>query len=60
MENKELGNVGNILSELKEDTRIKLQQLTDDQRMDLFADYCKFCGCIQPEEGRGCQCWNDE
>lgn len=38
-----------------------LKTLTDEQRMEVFSDFCKHCGCIEnPESLRGCQCWNDE
>lgn len=30
--------------------------MTDEQRMELFANYCTHCGCPDPR----CQCWNDE
>lgn len=33
--------------------------LSDDERMEVMACFCRSCGCIQPD-GRGCQCWNDE
>lgn len=33
-----------------------LKRLTDDERMDLFGDYCKHCGDTNPN----CHCWNDE
>ena len=33
-----------------------LAALTDEQRIDLFRDYCRSCGSNDPR----CQCWNDE
>mgnify|MGYP006935392118 CR=1 FL=1 len=33
-----------------------LKTLTDDERKELFGDYCIHCGCDSP----CCQCWNDE
>jgi hypothetical protein len=33
-----------------------LRALSDDQRIDLFGQFCKACGCNDPQ----CQCWNDE
>jgi hypothetical protein len=33
-----------------------LDTLTDAERMDVFAHFCKSCGLTDPE----CQCWNDE
>jgi hypothetical protein len=33
-----------------------LDALTDDERSDLFNEYCSSCGSKDPE----CQCWNDE
>lgn len=38
------------------DVQSALEQLTDDQRMELFADYCRSCGRNDPR----CRCWNDE
>ena len=37
-------------------TKKLLKELTDDERMELFGDYCKYCGDTNPT----CQCWNDE
>lgn len=34
----------------------QLNKLTDEQRQELFSNYCSHCGCTDP----GCQCWNDE
>ena len=36
--------------------RASLKHLTDEQRIELFSDYCTHCGCNDPR----CQCWNDE
>ena len=33
-----------------------LEDLTCEQRMELFSIYCLSCGTDNP----GCQCWNDE
>lgn len=33
-----------------------VNQLTDGQRLHLFAQYCRGCGSKDPS----CQCWNDE
>lgn len=33
-----------------------LERLSDQERIELFGDYCKHCG----SEDSGCQCWNDE
>lgn len=33
-----------------------LDELSDDQRLDLFRNYCSSCGCTDPH----CQCNNDE
>lgn len=33
-----------------------VNQLTDGQRLHLFAQYCLGCGSKDPS----CQCWNDE
>lgn len=37
-----------------------LMSLTDDERKDVFGLFCRHCGRIQPDDGKGCQCWNDE
>jgi len=37
-----------------------LLSLTDEERMRVFELFCTHCGRIQPEDGRKCQCWNDE
>ncbi len=36
--------------------RLLVDQLTNEQRLELFGEYCKGCGCDDPD----CQCWNDE
>lgn len=33
--------------------------LSEHDRMEVMALFCRSCGFIQPD-GRGCQCWNDE
>ena len=33
-----------------------LVDLTDEQRMEVFSDYCRYCGCDDPT----CRCWDDE
>lgn len=35
---------------------ILVDQLTDDERLALFAEYCHGCGRKDPR----CQCWNNE
>lgn len=42
-----------------------LKDLTDDERMEIFSDYCLHCGRHDVNENnspffRSCQCWNDE
>jgi hypothetical protein len=44
------------MESLMNDARRALNALTDEQRADLFAEYCKFCGSKDPR----CQCMNDE
>ncbi len=36
--------------------KLKLDKLTDDQRLELFSYYCKSCGCDDPR----CNCNRDE
>ena len=33
-----------------------LINLTDEQRMEVFSDYCRYCGCDDPT----CRCWDDD
>lgn len=33
-----------------------LDQMTEEQRLELFDMFCKECGSDDPD----CQCWNDE
>lgn len=34
--------------------------LTDEQRLEVMADYCTYCGIYDGDSPIGCQCWNDE
>ena len=43
---------GMLLLQVKE----LFAKLTDDERMEVMSDYCKYCGC----DDSGCQCWNDD
>ena len=36
--------------------RKALSNLNDEQRMEVFSDYCTHCGCKDPD----CRCWDDE
>lgn len=47
---------GSALSDLAKVIRL----LSDEQRLDLFGDYCKYCGRYDADSLSGCQCWNDE
>ena len=38
------------------EARDPLINMTDDQRMEVFSNYCRHCGSDNP----ACQCWNDE
>lgn len=40
----------------QEIARRSADELTDQERADLFAHYCRDCGSKNPN----CQCWNDE
>lgn len=46
------GVSGMLLLQVKE----LFAKLTDDERMEVMSDYCKYCGC----DDSGCQCWNDD
>ncbi len=37
-----------------------IKSLSDDQRLELFVDYCKHCGIYDGDSPSSCQCWNDE
>ena len=43
-----------------EKVKALLPELTDEERENLFSDYCKHCGRYDADKPRGCQCWNDE
>ena len=52
-------NKANYIEEygnLRSAARALVDKLTDDQRIELFHQYCVYCGCTDPH----CQCWNDE
>ena len=36
--------------------KVQLDVLSDEDRLELFSNYCKHCGT----KNLGCQCWNDE
>lgn len=43
--------------ELKKQVIIRLMNLlTDDERLDVFLEYCEGCG----SKDKGCKCWLDE
>lgn len=48
-----------LLDERKTQLSDAIARLTDEQRLDLFRNYCPYCGCFD-DSPRGCQCWNDE
>jgi hypothetical protein len=33
-----------------------LKSLSDEERLEVFRCFCKYCGCDNPK----CQCWNDD
>jgi hypothetical protein len=33
-----------------------LNELTDRERLEVFSNFCTYCGCNDPK----CQCWNDD
>ena len=47
---------GSAFSELVKGIRL----LNDDQRLELFSDYCAHCGRYDGDTLSGCQCWNDD
>jgi|RifCSP16_1_1023843.scaffolds.fasta_scaffold79092_2 hypothetical protein len=53
-------NIGAVSGMLLADVKQYIKNLTSDERLDLFADYCKYCGDYDGDTISGCQCWNDE
>ncbi len=56
---------GHTLMMVSADVRLSLvktsfKELTDEQRLEVIADYCKHCGRYDVGMPLGCQCWNDE
>lgn len=45
-----------IREEIKAAAVEAMKQLLDDERMEVMAQFCKFCGSDNPS----CSCWNDE
>jgi len=38
---------------------IVLLALTEEERLEVFQEFCTHCG-IQQSDGYQCQCWNDD
>jgi len=49
-----------LLNEVESPENLKriLLTMSEEERMDLFSEFCQHCGEFQGE--RVCQCWNDE
>lgn len=46
-----------VSSEKNKDAIIyEMKKLTDDERLDVISEFCKYCGGLD----NSCQCWNDE
>lgn len=50
---------------ITDDLKKAIRELTDDERLELFSDYCLECGRYDVNEDnsiyyKGCQCWNDD
>jgi|GEM_PF-7100938 len=47
-----------------DEIKMAVRELSREQRLELFDDYCHSCGKYDREEKikylKGCQCWNDE
>lgn len=41
---------------LIEDAIVLLKKMTDEERKEIFNEFCVFCGSTDPR----CHCWNDE
>lgn len=39
-----------------DEARDLLDQMSEQERFELFHEYCVYCGSDDPD----CQCWNDE
>lgn len=40
--------------------KVRIRKLSNEQRIELFDDYCTHCGEYDGDRVMGCQCWNDE
>lgn len=49
-------NIGIVSGSAFEQVIKLLDSMNADERMDVFAEYCTYCGDKDPS----CQCWNDE
>ena len=60
----ERNEMKNALSQQDEAIRLEavqpiiaaMKQMTDEERMEVIGNFCRYCGCGNPQ----CQCWNDE
>lgn len=52
-----VSDLGNSNAQL---TYMLMFALTGEERVEIMSRFCRSCGRVQPREGRGCQCWNDE
>tara|TARA_R110001592_G_scaffold361512_1_gene672342 strand:- start:84 stop:353 length:270 start_codon:yes stop_codon:yes gene_type:complete len=50
--------IDSVVSSVKNKEAIisKMKTMTDDERLDIITEFCKYCGDLDS----GCQCWNDE
>ena len=60
---KDIGLGGSVImhkKDLMKKIKSNFRKLTDEDRLEIFSDYCSHCGMYHKDEPRGCQCWNDE
>lgn len=55
---KEQLRIGGVGSSAKNKEAIisEMKKMTDDERLDIITEFCKYCGYLD----NSCQCWNDE
>ena len=52
-----MSNQSNLFTDKIKDLYVAiLKSMTDEERMEIFSNFCKYCGSDNPK----CQCWKDE
>lgn len=55
-----INRTGDINNILKNKIKALVDSLSDEERMDLFSDYCLHCGRVLNGRLDFCHCWNDD